>query len=83
MIDTVEERENYLLLREDERWAVVERRAGRLYALRDGWRDGVSPDDEAGLRRLIDPDGWGDEPAARATLAELVARRRQLAERIW
>jgi hypothetical protein len=83
MIETAEERDNYLLLRDGERWAVVERRAGKLYSLRDGKREGVQPGDQRALKALIDPDGWSDEIAARATLAEFATHRRQLAERIW
>ena len=36
----VEERENYALVEDGERWSVLERRAGKYYPLRDGARDG-------------------------------------------
>jgi hypothetical protein len=72
----VEERDNYLLLERDGSWAVVERRAGRFYPVRDGARAGAA--DPAGAA-----ERWRDEATARRQLIELDERRRDLAERLW
>jgi len=79
----VETRDNYVLLEDRGRWAVVERRAGRYYALRDARRDGADPSDPAALRRIVGDDGWSEESAARAVLAEVAAEHDRLANRIW
>jgi hypothetical protein len=83
MIECVAARDNYLLLREGERYAVVERRAGKLYSLRDGRREPVEEGDEAALRRLIGEDGWSDEATARRVQQHLAERHDELAQRIW
>ena len=74
----VEERDNYLLIEAGGNWAVVERRAGRFYPMRDGARAGTgATDPEAAAGE------WSDEIAARAKLRDLEQRRRDLAERLW
>ncbi len=75
----VEERDNYALVEDGERWSVLERRAGRYYPLRGGARDGEAA---GNLARLKGVD-WLDEARARARLVEVHARRRDLAERLW
>jgi hypothetical protein len=74
----VEERDNYLLIESDGSWAVVERRAGRFYPMRDGARIGNGAADPLGAAA-----DWSDEIAARAKLRQLEQRRRDLAERLW
>jgi hypothetical protein len=73
----VEERDNYLLIEAGGRWAVVERRAGRFYPMRDGARPGEGADPAAAAEE------WSDELAARAKLHDVEQRRRDLAERLW
>jgi hypothetical protein len=74
----VEERDNYLLIEADGRWAVVERRAGRFFPVRDGAREGSGAGEPAAAA-----EDWSDEIAARAKLGDLEQRRRDLAERLW
>lgn len=74
----VEERDNYVLVEAGGRWAVVERRAGRFYPVRDGPRDGGGTDDPAAAAV-----GWSDEASARQRLRALDERRRDIAERLW
>jgi hypothetical protein len=74
----VEERDNYLLVEDDGGWAVVERRAGRFFPVRDGARDGTGATDPAEAA-----SEWTSEIEARAKLLELEQRRRDLAERLW
>ena len=75
----VEERENYALVEDGERWTVLERRAGKYYPLRDGARNGETAEN---LGRLKGVD-WLDEARARTRLVEVNSRRRDLAERLW
>jgi hypothetical protein len=79
----VETRENYLLVEEDGRWAVVERRAGRWYPMREASREGADPNDAAAVRRVIGEGGWSDEIEARRVLSELAAQHDHLAQRVW
>ena len=79
----VEARDNYILLEDAGRWAVVERRAGRYYSLRDAKRDGADPADAAALRRIVGEDGWSDELAARGVLKDAADGHDRLANRIW
>jgi hypothetical protein len=74
----VEERDNYLLIEAAGRWAVVERRAGRFYPMRDGARPAEGAADPAAAAA-----DWSDELAARAKLRDVEQRRRDLAERLW
>ena len=82
MIRVVEERDHYLLIADGDRFAVVERRAGKLYPLRDGARDGVALDDPR-LPSLIARHEWCDEVEARRVLNELLNRQDRLANTIW
>jgi hypothetical protein len=75
----VEERDNYALVEDGERWTVLERRAGKYYPLRDGARDGETAEN---LTRLEGVE-WLDEAKARTRLVEVHGRRRDLAERLW
>ena len=77
-MNIVEERDTFLLIEADGRWAVVEQRAGRFYPMRDGARP-----DEGCATPLEAVDAWSDESAARAKLAEVAQRGRDLAERLW
>jgi hypothetical protein len=77
----VEERDNYLLICDGGRYAVVERRRGLYYSLHaDGRREGVP------LGRLpsaLPAKDWSELAVAARILEEVVERRRRLAENIW
>jgi hypothetical protein len=79
----VESRDNYILLEDGDRWAVVERRAGRYYPLRARARDGADPRDAAALRRVIGEAGWTEEMEARRLLKEAAEGYDRLANLIW
>ena len=78
----VEERGTHLLVRRDGQFAVVERRTGRVYAVRDGARDGHR-DDLGGIAEAAAETGWADETPARRRFEELTRRGEDLAKRIW
>lgn len=81
--EIVEQREDYLLVRSGRRFAIVQRRNGRIYDLSGGPREG-QPDTGAGIRAAVDAvGGWGEEAETRARLDELLRRGQRLAERLW
>jgi hypothetical protein len=81
-IRIVEEREGYLLLARGERFAVVERRNGKLYRLECGHRDS-EPISDLGMMHAVGDHGWCDEITARRLLNEILVRYHDLAERMW
>ncbi|WP_207479222.1 hypothetical protein [Arenibaculum pallidiluteum] len=82
-IRIVEEGGSFLLVEGEGRWAVVERRAGRLYPLDpDRVAEDGAPDTPDGLARAADP-GWTDEATARRCFAAMVGRGEHLARTIW
>lgn len=80
-IRVVEERESWLLVADGDRYAVLERRAGRIYGLESSHRTG-EPDSPAGMRAAAEAEGWHDEAGARALFGQVVARGRELARRM-
>jgi hypothetical protein len=81
-IDIVEEHGSFLLVRAGSRFAVVERRAGQIYPMMPGGRDGepISPE---GMAWVIAQEGWLPEDEARRLFADLCERGDRLAQRIW
>jgi hypothetical protein len=76
----VAEQEHYLLLSDGKRFAVVERRAGKLYPLCNSMRQGSDPDDEG--VNLLRGSGTSSEREARKLLADVAGRWRDLSEHI-
>lgn len=80
-VHIVEERAPYLLLAHGDRFAVVERRNGRLYNLHCGGRaPGLMTD--AGAVAVVG-DSWCDETRARQVFEDVVSRYTDMAERLW
>jgi|GEM_PF-2527663 len=80
-VDIMDEQESWLLVAAGGCFAVVERRAGRIYALRSAHRTG-QPDTPAGIRVAAETDGWRSEAEARADFTAVVTRGRDLARRM-
>ena len=55
-IEIVEQHGSFLLVRSGARFAVLEKRAGRVYPVKPGHRDGVAMTSE-GMASLINDDG--------------------------
>jgi hypothetical protein len=68
--DIVEEHGSFLLIRAGTRFAVVERRAGRIYPMMPGGREG-EPITAKGMANLMAEQGWLPETEARGLFAEL------------
>ncbi len=76
--DIVEEHGSFLLIRAGSRFAVVERRAGRIYPMMPGEREG-EPMTAEGMAKVIAEEGWLSEPEARQLFKELSTRGDRLA----
>ena len=81
-IDIVEEHGSFLLIRTGSHFAVVERRAGRIYPMMPGGREG-EPFTAEGMASVIAQEGALPEEEARRLFAELCERGDRLAQRIW
>ena len=85
-VTIVAELEGYLLIARSnprsDRFAVVERRAGRLYNCHSGERGSVAVHDLAAVPTIMDEQDWVDLARARSSLEEADARWRDLAERM-
>ncbi len=81
MITVLDEREGYLLVTNGTQFAVVERRAGKYYSLRDGQRHGV-PLDDVGVLELIQEAGAHSETEARHIFDEVSELWRDLYEHL-
>jgi hypothetical protein len=76
-IDVVEEHGSFLLIRSGSRFAVVERRAGRIYPMLPGEREG-EPTTVEGIATVMAEQGSLSEPEARRLFNELSARGERL-----
>src|SRR5260370_35494148 len=74
------EKAPYLLIARGDRFAVVERRNGRLYKLHCGARDAMPMPDEGAA--TIVGNTWCDESRARQIFSDVVTRSIELAERM-
>ncbi len=81
-IVVVEAKGSHLLLRRHGRFAVLERRDGRTYGVRDGARRAF-PDTSEGMLAACEAQGWGDESPMRELFQELTRRGEDLARRLW
>lgn len=77
-IEFIEEHGSFLLIRAGSRFAVVERRAGRIYPMMPGAREG-KPISAAGMANAIAEEGWMSEDEARRLFVELCERGDRLA----
>ncbi|HYY36652.1 MAG TPA: hypothetical protein VE801_02850 [Xanthobacteraceae bacterium] len=81
-VDIVEEHGSFVLIRSGSRFAVVERRAGRVYPMMPGGRQG-EPVSTAGMVAVMAEEGSLPEAEARRLFDELCERGDRLARRIW
>jgi hypothetical protein len=81
-IDILDEHGSFLLIRAGARFAVVERRAGRIYPMLPGRREG-EPITPEGMAAVVAAEGSLREDEARRLFAELCERGDRLAQRIW
>ena len=79
----VEQAGTHLLVAQEDRFAIVERRNGRLYNCHSSKRDGVAADDLSAVAAILDEADWVNEAAARRAFEEIASRGADLAERMW
>ena len=76
--EIIEEHGSFLLIRAGSRFGVVERRAGRIYPMMPGGREG-EPITAGGVANVMAEEGWLAEPEARQLFKELSTRGDRLA----
>lgn len=79
-VKIVAEHAPFVLVRQGNRYAVVERRNARFYELRGGVRTPV-PMSDSGFASAVG-DNWCSESTARHRFADIVTRYTELAERM-
>ena len=79
-VTIVEDQGTHLLISQDNRFAIVERRNNRLYNCHGGKRDGIPLENLSAVGTILDSTDWGDETTARAAFNEIIARGTQLGE---
>jgi hypothetical protein len=72
----------HLLIAQDSKFAIVERRNNHLYNCHDGKRVGIPLSDLSAIAQILDESDWIDKVAAQAAFNEVIARETQLAERM-
>ncbi len=70
----------HLLIGEDGRYAVVERRNGKLYNCHAGKRDGIPLDNLPSIGTILDKQDWTDRATAQAAFDDIVARGTHLSQ---
>jgi hypothetical protein len=70
------EQGSFLLLRGERGCAIVERRNGRLYPMRDGTREAASDS----VEDVLSPEDWREEAEAQRLFRELCTRGDRLAQ---
>jgi hypothetical protein len=78
IIEIMEQHGSFLLIRAGRRFAVVEKRAGRVYPMKPGERE-CEPLTSEGLAIAIAQEGWLSEEKARREFQELCDRGDRLA----
>ena len=77
-VEIVEEHSSFLLIRAASRFSVLERRAGRIYPMMPGGREG-GPITAEGMANVMAEEGWLPEPEARQLFKEVSTRGDRLA----
>jgi hypothetical protein len=77
-IEIIEQQGSFLLIRGGPRFAVVEKRAGHVYPMKPGEREG-EPLTPEGLAAAMAEEGWLSEEEARRQFRELCDRGNRLA----
>jgi hypothetical protein len=72
----------HVLVRQGARFAVVERRGGKVYGVDRQDSEGYAPD-EAGFAAAVGGAGWMDEASARERLRAIARRGEELARKLW
>ena len=79
-VTIVEDQGTHLLISQDNRFAIVERRNNRLYNCHGGKRDGIPLENLSAVGTILDSTDWGDETTARAAFNDIISRGTQLGE---
>ena len=81
-ISVVADRGTHLLIRNGERYAVIERRNGRFYGCHGEQRASTPATDIAAVGDILDRSDWTGEQAAQKAFDAVVERGADLAQRM-
>lgn len=81
-VTIVADQGTHLLICQDNRFAIVERRNNRLYNCHDEKRDGIPLDRIADIGTILQAGDWADQASAQTAFDEIIARGTQLSERM-
>jgi hypothetical protein len=81
-VTVVAEQGSHLLIRDGERYAVLEQRDDHLYNCHDTTRDGIPAKDISAADQILDDSDWNDRKTAQATFDAIVTRGSDLAQRM-
>lgn len=79
-INVVAEAGTHLMIGQDNKFAIVERRNNQLYNCHGGQRDGIPADQMSEIGKILDASDWTDEATARAAFEEITSRGTQLSQ---
>ncbi len=72
----------HLMITDQSRYAVIERRNGHFYSCHDGERQGVATLDDSSIEKILGHGDWTDRETAQAAFDEVIARGNELAQRM-
>lgn len=82
VVTIVADQGTHLLISQNSRYAIVERRNNRLYNCHDDKRDGIPLDRISDIGMILQEKDWTDQASATAAFDEIVVRGTQLSERM-
>jgi len=81
-VTIVSQQGSHLLIAEQGRYAVIERRQGHYYNCHDAARAGIPVDALSEIATILDTDDCTDRDTAQATFDQIAQRGNELAQRM-
>ncbi len=78
----VSQQGSHLLIADQGRYAVIERRQGHYYNCHDAARTGIPVDALPEIGTILDADDWTDRDIAQAAFDDITQRGTELAQRM-
>ncbi len=79
-VTIIAEHGTHLLIACGDRFALIERRNGRLYSCHEGEREGIPVAELNAVSNILDERDWTDQATAQAAFNEIIERGTELAE---
>jgi hypothetical protein len=81
-VTIVAQQGSHLLIANQERYAVIERRQDRYYNCHDAARTGIPTSALSEIETILDPGDWTDRDTAQAAFDAITRRGNELAQRM-